>query len=332
MSLVRLIARINEYKGKQDLFKQQRPQLLETLRQAAVIQSTESSNRIENIVVDSKRLLDLMAERSAPQNRSENEVAGYRDVLKSIHTSAQYIKVRPNHMLQLHRDLYKFTSVDGGRWKQVDNVIEEKHPDGTRTVRFQPVPVWQVDAAMDQLCAEFNRLRDRQQVDDLVLMAAFVLDFLCIHPFADGNGRMARLLTLLLLYQAGYEVGRFISLERIVESSKEGYYDTLYLSSQGWHEGKHDLLPWLEYLLGVILGAYKEFEGRCNQVETTRGYKSGLVRETILRIHQPFTMQDLQIACPGIGQPTIRKVMNAMKEDGLIQCVELGRNAKWVRT
>lgn len=331
MGLIRLIARINEYKGKQDLFKQQRPQLLETLRQAAVIQSTESSNRLENIVVDSKRLRDLIAERSTPQNRSENEVAGYRDVLKTIHTSAQYIRVRPNNLLQLHRDLYRFTPIDGGRWKQVDNVIEEQLPDGRRAVRFQPVPAWTTPEAMDQLCEEFNRLRDRQQVDDLVLLAAFVLDFLCIHPFADGNGRMARLLTLLILYQAGYEVGRFISLERIVEGSKDSYYDTLYLSSQGWHEGKHDLLPWLEYILGVILSAYREFEGRCNQVETARGYKSALVRDTILRIHQPFTMQDLQNACPGIGQPTIRKVMNAMKEEGLIHCIELGRNAKWIR-
>lgn len=332
MRVMQMIARIHELKGRQDLHKEQRPQLLDTLRQVAVIQSTESSNRIENIVVDPARLREIMAERSQPRNRPENEIAGYRSLLDTIHTSAAYIPVRPGVIQQLHRDLYRFSPGEGGVWKRKDNEIEEIMPDGTRFVRFRAVPAIQTAEAMEQLCQEFNRAWDKKIADELVLLASFVLDFLCIHPFDDGNGRMARLLTLLILYHGGFEVGRFISLERIVEQSKETYYSTLYQSSQGWHENEHELMPWLEYILGVILAAYKEFEGRVNTVEESPGYKSGFVRDVILKIHQPFTMQDLQHACPGIGLPTIRKVLNAMRAEGLILCIERGRNARWVRT
>lgn len=331
MRVLQLVAAIREMKGKQDLWRQQKPQLLETLRQVAVIQSTESSNRIENITIDPKRLRDLMAAKSRPCNRSENEIAGYRAALDTIHMSAQYIPVRPGIILQFHQTLYQFSPGEGGRWKMKDNEIEEVLPDGTRFVRFRAMPAWQTAEAMDRLCQEFSRAWEVKVVDELILLAVFVLDFLCIHPFADGNGRMARLLTLLILYHGHFEVGRFISLERLIEETKQSYYDALYRSSQGWHERKNDLLPWLEYFLGVILAAYKEYERRVNVTESTPGHKSTLVRDTILGIHQPFTLQDIQNACPGIGLPTIRKVLNAMKDEGLIKCMELGRNARWIR-
>jgi Fic family protein len=251
--LLQTIRLLGEYKGKQELFKQQAPQVLATLRQAAVIQSTESSNRIEGITVPLERIKKLVTEKTTPRDRSEQEIAGYRDVLTTIHTSYTHIPFSTGVILQLHRDLYQFAVNTGGRWKTVDNEISATYPDGTKVVRFRPTPAYATPATMERLQERFNRLWESGEIEPLLLIPTYILDFLCIHPFLDGNGRMARLLTLLLLYKAGYEVGRFISLERIVERTKESYYDdTLYQSSQGWHEGQHNLLPGV----GVFLGSH----------------------------------------------------------------------------
>lgn len=331
MNVVRQLTELGEKKGKQDLYKEQAPEILETLRQVAFIQSAESSNRIENVLVEPERLRDLIEKKTTPKNRSENEVAGYRDVLETIHSSWKYLDIKPEVIQQMHRDLYKYTPMKGGRWKQSDNYIIERYPDGTTRVRFHTVHAWRVQEEMDVLCSRFQELRDSGNVDGLILTAAFILDFLCIHPFPDGNGRIARLLMLLLLYQFGYEVGRYISLERVIEESKETYYESLYESSQGWYEGEHDLLPWLTYFLGVLQRAYKEFEEGVNRIEKSPGVKSTLVRNVVEHMRGPFTFNDLLQKCPLVSPHTVRKVLQKLKEEGVVEPIGRGRNAKYIR-
>jgi Fic family protein len=330
MELLRTARLLGEYKGKQELYRQQSPEVLETLRQVAIIQSTESSNRIEGVVVPADRLKALMAQKTTPRNRSESEVAGYRDVLSTVHASHEHIPLTPNVVLQLHRDLFQFVPQEGGRWKVTENQIVERHPDGTVIVRFQPVPPWQTPMFMEELCQRFNERWQQGDVEPLLLVPTLVLDFLCVHPFSDGNGRMARLLTVLLLYQAGYEVVRFISLERIIEQTRETYYDALEASSRGWHEAQHDLTPWWNYFLGVLLAAYREFEERVGLLTTTRGAKSEMVRLAIERLPQPFSISDLERVCPSVSRPLIRKVLNELKGKH-IRPVGRGAGAKWER-
>ena len=246
---LRLVGQIQEFKGKQDLFKQQLPEILEALRDAAVIQSAESSNRLEGIVINTNRLSSIIQKKVQPQNRSESEVAGYRDVLATVHASAEYMNLKPGLILQMDRDLMQYVGNIGGRFKNNDNTITESYPDGTKRIRFVTVPALQTPNAIDELVNAYRRDRELGTINELLLIAAFTLDFLCIHPFSDGNGRMARLLTLLLLYQTGYEVGRYVSLEKVIEETKEQYYETLEQSSVGWHEGEHNLLPWVNYFL-----------------------------------------------------------------------------------
>ena len=229
--LIMTIRALGEFKGKQNLYKRQTPEMLETLRQVAMIQSTESSSRIEGVVVAPDRLKQIMAQKAKPRDRSEQEVAGYRDALAYIHTNAHQLKFTPDLVLRLHRQLYQFTNEPGGQWKDRENAILEVRPNGSTAVRFQPVSSIAVPEFMDSLCQLFKQLRDRNEVESLLLIASCILDFECIHPFMDGNGRIGRLLSLLLLYQAGYDVGRYISLERIIEGSKETYYDSLYILS-----------------------------------------------------------------------------------------------------
>lgn len=329
-NLLRTIRLIGEYKGKQELFKEQSPQVLETLRQAAIIQSTESSNRIEGITAPLERIKELVAEKTTPRDRSEQEIAGYRDVLTTIHTSYAHIPFTPGVVLQLHRDLYQFTVGEGGRWKSVDNEISETYPDGTKFVRFQPVPAYATPDAMQRLHEQFNRLFESEEIEPLLLIPTYILDFLCIHPFSDGNGRMARLLTLLLLYKADYEVGRFISLERIVERTKESYYDTLYQSSQNWHQGQHSLLPWWEYFLGVVvLSAYREFEQRVGLVSSVKGAKTAMVLDAISNIPGDFSIKDLQERCPTVGIDLIRRILRQERTLGRLECLGRGPDARW---
>lgn len=330
-SLLQSIRLIGEYKGKQELFKEQSPQILKTLLQTSIIQSTESSNRIEGVTALPDRMKDLLEEKTAPRDRSEQEIAGYRDVLNTIHASHDHIPFTPNVVLQFHRDLYKFTSEVGGSWKSVDNEITEKLDDGTEVPRFKPVAAYATPGAMEFLHERFNALWDGGKIEPLLLIPSYVLDFLCIHPFRDGNGRMARLLTLLLLYKAGYEVGRFMSLERLVESTKESYYDTLYESSQGWYESKHDILPWWQYFLGLILAAYKEFEDRVGLLTTSRGAKREMVLNAVKLLPKRFQVADVERLSPGVSRPTINRALSELRDQGSIKSIKVGRGATWER-
>ncbi len=331
-NLLRTIRTIGEYKGKQDLFKAQSPQILETLQQAAIIQSTESSNRIEGVEAPLQRIKALVAQKTMPQNRSEQEITGYRDVLNTIHANYANMPFSTGLVLQLHRDLYQFLPGDGGRWKSADNNITETRPDGTVVLRFETVSAFLTPGAMTQLHERFNTLWQTEEVEPLLLIPTYILDFLCVHPFRDGNGRMARLLTLLLLYQAGYEVGRYISLEQIVERTKESYYDTLYQSSQNWHSAQHTLLPWWEYFLGVVLSAYREFEQRVGLVTVSRGAKREIVFEVVARLPQQFQYADVERACPGVSRPTINRALAELRAKDQIRCIKSGRDAVWEKT
>ena len=329
-ALLTTIRELGEFKGKQALFKQQAPQVLDSLLQAALIESTESSNRIEGVVAPRERIRELVADRTEPRNRSEQEIAGYRDVLRTIHASYPHIPFTAGVVQQFHRDLYQFLPGKGGRWKITANEITETRPDGTRFVRFHTVAPHQTADAMEQLHQRFAELWDEGLLDPLLLIPAYVLDFLCIHPFLDGNGRMARLLSLLLLYHAGYEVGRYISLEQIVERTKESYYDSLYKCSQGWHEGAHSLLPWWEYFLGVMLrSAYLEFERRVGVVTTGRGAKREMILDVIEHLPAEFRFADLERACPGISRPTINRALADLRRLGKLILINSGRDATW---
>lgn len=258
-----LMTDIAESKGRQDLFTQQAPQLLTELRQTALVQSVESSNRIEGVTVPPDRLVPLVIGKATPRNRSEEEIRGYRRALDLIHANAGDLPVTPELFQKLH-SLLQEGSGDAGQWKRVSNEIVELREGAAPFVRFHPVSVAETPAAVEELCLSYRHTVNQSEAPPLLAVAALVFDFLCIHPFRDGNGRISRLLTLLGLYQHGYEVGRYISLERLVEESREDYYDVLRRSSEGWHEGKHDLFPWLNYFLAVLKRAYREFEARAS--------------------------------------------------------------------
>lgn len=328
-NLLRTIRLIGEFKGKESLYTEQFPQVLETLRQVAIIQSTESSNRIEGVTAPPARIQALVAEKTTPRNRSEQEIAGYRDVLNTIHANYANMPSTTGVVLHLHRDLYKYVGPEGGRWKPADNTIAEILPDGTRVVRFQPVPASATPEFMERLHEWFGDMWQSGEVERLLLIPAYLLDFLCIHPFSDGNGRMARLLGLLLLYQASYAVGRFISLERVIEESKEGYYESLYRSSQGWHEGQHSLLPWTEYFLGVLVAAYGEFEQRVGLLTTARGAKTQMILEAVRYLPDGFRMADVERMVPNVTRDMIRVVLNRLKKEGKIRREGAGRGAVW---
>jgi Fic family protein len=332
-SLLTAVRQIGEYRGKEELYANRAPQVLETLREAAIIASTESSNRIEGVEAPPERIEALIARNERPRNRPEQEIAGYRDVLRTIHASWEAMPFSLSLVLQLHRDLYQFVPGRGGRWKTAPNRITEIRPDGAERVRFEPVPPRRTEPAMRELHERFELEWESQTTDRLLLFGAYVLDFLCIHPFLDGNGRMARLLTLLLLYRAGYGVGRYISLEQVVEETREGYYDSLYASSQGWHEGKHSLLPWWEYFLGVaMLTAYRRLDERVGSVTTGRGAKREMVLDTIRRLPERFRYADVARACPSISRPTIQRAMRELRDRGEIEVAKKGRDAEWRRT
>ena len=332
--LLKVVREIGQFRGKEDLFKQQSPQTLDTLIQNAIIQSTESSNRIEGIEVESPaRLKLLMNKKSLPKTRPEQEIAGYRDVLNLIHHSHDEMFLNSNLALQLHRDLFKFSSMRGGSWKKTDNDIVEVKLNGEKIIRFKPTPAWQTEDAMNSLNSLYREsMIGEHSLEPLLAIANYVLDFLCIHPFTDGNGRMARLLTLLLLYKNGYQVGRFISLERVIEDTKETYYEALHRSSQGWHEGKHDIRPWWNYFLGVVIRtAYREFEDRVGQVETARGAKGALVIAAIERLPLKFTVAQLIEKCPTVGIDYIRKVLGQHRLNGKIKSTGRGPDAAWIK-
>jgi Fic family protein len=322
---------LGECKGRQELYTRQSPEALETLRSLAIIESTESSNRLEGIIATRERIESIVLKSAAPRNRSEQEIAGYRDALALIHESWKGIRFDNTMIKQLHKMLYRYLPEQGGNWKTEDNVIWEKYSDGTRRVRFEPTPAKDTPAAMERLIKRY-KMAINDGRDPIVVIPLTIFDFLCIHPFRDGNGRMARLLTLLLLYQHGYIVGKYIGLERLFEETKRSYYETLRSSSKYWHEGKHDIMPWLTYFWGVLLRAYKEFSERVGTITTGRGAKTEQITLTIQRKIVPFSVSDIERECPGISRDMIRFVIHRLRDDGIIKSTGIGRNAKWVKT
>ena len=272
-----------------------------------------------------------MLQNSKPKNRSEQEVAGYRDALSLIHDSAKEIKFSCNVILQLHKIIYSYMSQAGGKWKATDNEIIERHPDGTYRIRFRPVSALQTPMKMQELEEDYRKIMDLGQTDPLIVIPIVVLDFLCIHPFSDGNGRAARLVTNLLLYHFDYQVGRYISLERIFEETKEDYYRTHETSSKGWHENKHDVAPWMNYFWITLLKAYREFEDRVGKIKPGKGSKSNQVRQAVLRQTVSFSISEIEKECPWISRDMIRLVLREMKAEGSIKPVGKGRGAKWLR-
>lgn len=325
------LTRIGEYQGKQVLYAEQMPEVLRTMRRVAQVESAESSNRIEGIEAPRRRIQGIVLADTNPANRSEQEIAGYRDALDLVHESATDMEVTPGVIRQLHAVMYRYLPQPGGAWKPVDNEIVERGSDGARRVRFRPVAAVATPQAMDDLARGLRRALLAEERPGLVVAPLAVLDFLCIHPFTDGNGRVSRLLTLLLLYRLGHQVGRFISLERVIEESKATYYEALERSSQGWHEGRHDPHPWLDYFWGVLLRAYAEFTERVGALNRGAGSKAALVREAVGRMVGPFALSDLELQCPGVSLPTIKRELSAMRDEGLVMLEGRGRGARWRR-
>ncbi len=328
--IVSLLSRIHEFKGEQNLFIEANSDTLTQLVEMAKIQSTEASNKIEGIYTSNERLKKIVLDKTMPRTRNEQEIAGYRDVLATIHESYEYIPLRPNMILQLHRDLYKFSGTTvGGSYKAADNVIAETGPDGSERVRFSPVPAWETPQAIEKACAAYDRAV-QQGADPLLMIPMFVLDFLCIHPFSDGNGRMSRLLTLLLLYRAGYIVGKYISIEKMIERSKETYYEALQASSAGWHGQQNDYAPFVQYTLGVVVAAYREFSARV-QVLVTKGLsKPDRIRELIQNTLGPITKTEIMARCPDISQATVQRTLIELHTNGDILKLGGGRYTKYI--
>jgi Fic family protein len=329
---VRSISELGAFRGRQGLFAEQAPQALEALREVALVQSVESSNRIEGVTAEPERLEALVAQKTMPADRSEQEIAGYREALSLIHSGGSHIwPVTNGVVLQINRAMNSFMPDPGGVWKVTDNDIVEWTPEGERRVRFKPVPAHLVEDAMRELNSGLGQEWERGLIDPLVLSSAYVLDFLCVHPFIDGNGRMSRLLTLVLLYRGGIDVGRYISIERVVEDSRETYYEALAKSSQGWHEGRHDLVPWLDYYCGVLLSAYRELESRVDAVKTPKGAKRDLVMDSVRRLPARFRFADVEREWPGVSRQTIERALGQMREAGEIRLLGRGRDATWER-
>jgi Fic family protein len=330
--VARTLGEIDTAHGREDVFRHQRPQVLDALVEVARIQSAEASNAIEHVLAPRKRIEALVAQKTTPRNRPEAEIAGYRSVLDLIHARADSIPFTPAVVEQLHRDLYQYTSVPAGRWKTIDNAIEEERPDGTRRVRFRPTPATETAAAMAELHERFLDARDAGRHHPLLLIGCYVFDFLAIHPFRDGNGRMARLLTLLLLYQSGYGIGRYVSLEQLVSDAKEGYYASLQASDEGWHEDRHDIWPWLEYLLGIVRLAYRELEARVGLVSGRRGAKTAAIERFVQAcVADEFTIADVREASLGASDSLIGKVLARLRDEGLVEPLGTGRAARWRR-
>jgi Fic family protein len=326
-----LLETLAESKGRQQLFENQLPQILTMLREMALIESVESSNRIEGVTVEKSRLRPLVLGKTQPRDRSEEEIVGYRLALNWIHTDYRKIPIAPEICLRLHALAQGGASGDAGQWKTTPNDIIEIFPDGRREVRFRTLAPELVPEAMAELCLAYRHAIDQLQVTPLLASACLVLDFLCIHPFRDGNGRVSRLLTLLAFYHHGYEVGRYISHERIVEQTKEDYYEVLKTSSTGWHENRHDILPWFNYLLSVWRMAYREFEARANLQQPKRGSKTNLVEYALQNLVGTFGIAEVERLCPNVGRDTIRLVMNRWREEGRLESLGKGRDAKWRR-
>ena len=329
--IVALLTQIHEFKGEQNLFIEAKADALMQLVELAKIQSTEASNKIEGIFTSDDRLKKIVRDKTMPRTRSEKEIAGYRDVLAMIHESHDYIPPRPSSFLQLHRDLYKYSGLSiGGSYKNADNMIQETDEEGNKFIRFRPVPAWETPEAVERLCEAFSDALKNTQYDPLILISMFILDFLCIHPFNDGNGRMSRLLTLLLLYRAGYIVGKYISIEKLIEQSKESYYEALWESSQNWHEESNDYAPFVRYMLGVIAAAYRDFSSRVQLLTTGGLSKPERVREIIRGTLGKVTKAEIMQKCPDIAQITVQRALNELVKSGQVMKLSGGRYTAYV--
>lgn len=329
-NIINLISKIHEYKGKQSYLLDTKKDTLETLLKVARIQSTSSSNKIEGIYTTDKRINEIVNQKVEPKNRNEEEIAGYRDVLTLIHENYNFIDINQNTILQLHRDLYKYTGYSyGGKFKNSQNFIEEENENGKKKIRFTPLSPIETLIAIEDLCKNYNNLVNNELCDLLVLIPIFILDFLSIHPFNDGNGRMSRLLTLLLLYKANYMVGKYISIEKIIEETKDSYYDTLEKSSINWYNNENDYSYFVEYYLGIILNAYKEFDSRISIIENKKitAYDRiiDIFKNNIIPIDKAFVTNK----CPDLSETTIERILNKLlKEDNIVK-ISGGRYTKY---
>lgn len=324
-----LLGSCMEARGKQGLWVRQKPQLLEVLRAQAMIQSVESSNRIEGVTIAAERLRPLVLGRAKPRDRCEEELAGYRRALDWIFSRRRQISITPAVIQRLHALSQGSSSSDAGQWKGRDNEIIEILPSGEKRIRFVPTSAKDTPKAMEALCRGYREANDDERVPPLLLVATFVLDLLCIHPFRDGNGRVSRLATTLLLQNHGFHVARYISLERLIEESKADYYRVLGECSRGWHEGEAEIVPWWNYFLSVLRRAYREFE-RQVEAAAARPAKSDLARQTILAQVEDFTLSDLAAQLPSVSPQLIKKVLQELKRQGSIHLVGRGRGARWI--
>ena len=325
------IAAIYKEAGKQELYLKQRPEELEHLVEIAKVQSTEASNAIEGIVTTSTRIKQLVEEKTTPRNRDESEIMGYREVLNTIHENHDLIPVNSNYILQLHRDMMQYAGVSyGGHFKNVQNYINETRPDGTQVTRFQPVAPYETPAAIQAICESYNQTLLQEKVDPLMVIPAFVCDFLCIHPFNDGNGRMSRLLTTLVLYQNGFYVGKYISLEAKIAKNKDLYYSALAQAQSGWYEGTEDVVPFIKYILGTILSAYRDFEERFALVETKLPAIEVVRNATKNKIGR-FTKQDIRELCPSLSLSSIEGSLRKLVENGELKRVGAGKSTVYLR-
>lgn len=323
------LADLGEARGKQELFIRQSPQKLKVLREHALIESAVSSNRIEGVEVEQSRIRTVVFGEALLKDRDEEEIRGYRDALKLIHERGKNIPIAEETILKLHRTIRGDIS-DAGRYKEKNGDIIEKYPDGRERVRFKTVKAERTPEAVRQLIELWSECLHEKWVHPLIALAAFNLDFLCIHPFRDGNGRVSRLLLLVQCYHLGYEVGRYISLERLIEQNKERYYETLEQSSQSWHEGKHDPWPYINYLLYILKTAYREFEERVGQLASPKGSKTEIVLEGIRKQTGEFRLVDIERACPGVGREWIRVLLAKLKKSGKVTCQGKGPAARWL--
>ena len=327
-----LVAAIYKEAGKQELYLKQRPEELEKLVEIAKIQSTEASNAIEGIVTTNTRIRQLVEEKTAPRNRNEQEIAGYRDVLNIIHESFEAIPITQNYILQLHKILYNhMNNPAAGRTKTVQNYISAAYPDGRTQILFTPLSPYETPEALDRICEEYNRVIGNLELEPLIAIPVFIHDFLCIHPFNDGNGRMSRLLTTLLLYRSGFYVGKYISLEAKIAGNKDLYYNALLASQNGWHEGEDDPVPFIKYLLGTVLAAYRDFEDRFAIVETKRSALE-MVRLASRNKIGHFTKQDIRELCPSLSVSSVEGALRKLVASGELKREGSGKNTFYYRT
>jgi Fic family protein len=322
------LSELGEARGKQELFTRQSPQRLKTLREHALIESAVSSNRIEGIEADQSRVATIVFGKPLLRDRDEEEIRGYRQALTWIHEQGTRLPISEETILDLHR-LTRGEIWDAGKYKEKDGDIIEKFPNGHSRIRFKTVPAINTPTYMKDLVEHYDEAIKEHKIPPLVILAAFNLDFLCIHPFRDGNGRVSRLLLLLQFYHLGFEVGRYISLERLIEQNKERYYETLEQSSKGWHEGKHDPWPYINYLLSILKMACKEFEERMGQIKPPRGAKTDLIETAVNNFSAEFTLRDLERACPSVSRDMVRMVLRDLQERNVVECLGRGPGALW---